>query len=62
MNALIRQLLAMFALGGLATGGASWLAGSSFGMDRELHDQVTVRQANPGAGRMILGGGLRGGK
>ncbi|MEN0061665.1 MAG: hypothetical protein AAGA48_05910 [Myxococcota bacterium] len=62
MSRLIRQLLIVSVLGGGATFGAAALARSSFMMDRELHEQVSVRQANPMAGRLILGGGLRGGK
>lgn len=62
MSMLIRQLLVVGLLGGAATSGAIALAGSSFGMDRDLRNQVTLRQANPMGGRLILGGGLRGGK
>lgn len=62
MTMLLRQLIIVGVFGGLFTGGAVWLAGSSFGMDRDLRNQVSLRQATPMAGRMILGGGLRGGK
>jgi len=59
---LLRQLLMVGLVGGAASAGAVYLAQSSFGMDRDLHNQVSVRRASPMAGRMILGGGLRGGK
>ncbi|MEM6927796.1 MAG: hypothetical protein AAF602_12765 [Myxococcota bacterium] len=62
MTVLLRQLTIIGIVGALATAGAFGMARSSFGMDRELHNQVSVRQANPMAGRLILGGGLRGGK
>ncbi len=62
MIILLRQFLVVGLVGGLATGGAAYFASSSFGMDNDLRNQVSLRQATPMAGRMIIGGGLRGGK
>lgn len=62
MNILLRQLLVIGLIGGASTFGAGALARSSWFVDRDLHNQVSVRQATPMAGRLLLGGGLRGGK
>ena len=49
-------------LGLVCTGGASLAGVSGIGVDDSLSQQVSVRGGSVRSGRMILGGGLHGGK
>ncbi|MEZ4318054.1 MAG: hypothetical protein R3F61_11140 [Myxococcota bacterium] len=54
--------LAVFAFGGACTTVAALAGVSGWGADDTLSQQVSLRNGTPGAGRVIVGGGLHGGK
>ena len=49
--------------GSITTAAAGYMGMRGWGADNELSSQVrSVRNGTPGAGRVFIGGGLRGGK
>jgi hypothetical protein len=54
---------AILGSGAFSTGAAAFMGIRGWGADSELSSQVrSVRNGTPGAGRVFIGGGLRGGK
>ena len=52
----------LLGFGSLATATATYAGARGWGADDTLSQQVSVRGGSAGAGRVYLGGGLRGGK
>ena len=61
MRVLVVSIVLLF-FGNVATAGAYWLGSNGYGADSSLRQQVSLRNGSAGSGRVIVGGGIRGGK